>query len=128
MNAHIWEVDGWENENGRRMKGIMNDQGLQIFNCVWEGLSEANWFMEEKHFTLDYVCIGGSGLRKVVGACVPDRGEVIESDHAAIRVEVEWKGMMRPCKKKREKEKENEQANLGRVWQMDEWEGVLEYV
>ena len=41
MNAHIWELDGCEDENGRRMKESMNDLGLQILNCVWNGLSEA---------------------------------------------------------------------------------------
>ena len=30
MNAHIWELDGCENENGRRMKQNMNEIGLQI--------------------------------------------------------------------------------------------------
>ena len=28
MNAHIWELDGCENENGRRMKESMTDLGL----------------------------------------------------------------------------------------------------
>ena len=31
----------------------------------------------------------GRGLKKVVGARILDLGEVIESDHAAIRVEIE---------------------------------------
>ena len=29
-----------------------------------------------------------------MGATIVDLGEVIESDHAAIRVEIEWKGVM----------------------------------
>ena len=29
------------------------------------------------------------GMKKVVGASILDLGEVIESDHAAIRVEIE---------------------------------------
>ena len=61
MNAHIWELDGCENENGRRMKEIMNAMGLQILNCVWDGLNEATWYTEEK-FTLDYVCMDGRGM------------------------------------------------------------------
>ena len=36
-----------------------------------------------------------------MNACVLDRGEVIESDHAGIRVEIEWKVGIRPRKKKR---------------------------
>ena len=65
MNAHIWELDGCENENGRRMKENMNEIGLQILNCVWDGLNEATWYTEEKKFTLDYVCMDGRGLKKV---------------------------------------------------------------
>ena len=64
----------------------MNEIGLQILNCVWDGLNEATWYTKEKTFALDYVCMDGRGLKKV------DLGEVIESDHATIRVEIEWKG------------------------------------
>ena len=69
-------------------------------NCVWDGLNEAAWYTEEKKFTLDYVCMDGRGLKKVVGASILDLGEVIESDHASIRVEIEWKGGMGQRKKK----------------------------
>ena len=55
-------MDGCENENGRRMKENMNKIGLQILNCLWDGLNEATWYTEEKKFTLDYVwCIDGKG-------------------------------------------------------------------
>ena len=50
MNAHIWELDGCENENGWRMKENMNEIGLHILNCVWDGLNEATWYTEEKKF------------------------------------------------------------------------------
>ena len=33
-------------------------------------------------------------MKKVVSASILDLGEVIESDHAAIRIEIEWKGVM----------------------------------
>ena len=33
-------------------------------------------------------------MKKVVSASILDLGEVVESDHAAIRVEIEWKGIM----------------------------------
>ena len=55
--AHIWELYGYENENGRRMKKNMNDIELPILNCVWDGLNELTWYTEEKKFTLDYVCM-----------------------------------------------------------------------
>ena len=92
MNAHIWELDGCETEKCRSMKENMNEIGLQILNCVWAQLNEATWYTEEEKFTLDYVCMDGRGLKKVVSASILDLGEVIESDHAAIRVEIEWKG------------------------------------
>ena len=37
MNVHIWELDGCENENGRRMKESINEMGINILNCVWDG-------------------------------------------------------------------------------------------
>ena len=43
----------------------------------------------------------GRGPKKVVGASILDLGEVIESDHAAIRVEIEWKWVMGQRKKKK---------------------------
>ena len=46
--------------------------GLQILNYVWDGLNEATWYTEEKKFRLDYVCIDGRGLKKVVGASIID--------------------------------------------------------
>ena len=39
--------------------------------------------------------------RKLWGASILDLGEVIESDHTAIRVEIEWKGVMEQRKKKK---------------------------
>ena len=87
------------------MKENMNEIGLQILNCVWHGLNEATWYTEEKKFTLDYVCMDGRDLKKVVGASIIDLGEVIESAHAAIRVEIEWKGVMEQRKKKKKAQK-----------------------
>ena len=57
MNAHIWELDGCENENGRRMKENMNEIWLQILNGVWDGLNEVTWYTKEKKFTLTHVCM-----------------------------------------------------------------------
>ena len=97
MHANIWELDGGENENRRRMKESMNEMGLHILNCVWDNnnnnilfyrdeLNEATWYTEEKKFTLDYVCMDGRGLNKVMRVSILDLGEVIKSDHATIRV------------------------------------------
>ena len=51
------------------------------------------------------VCMDGRGMKKVVGASRLDLGEVIESDHAAIRVEIEWKGVMEQREKKAQKKR-----------------------
>ena len=48
----------------------MNEMGLQIFNCVWDRLNEATWYIEEKTFTLDYVRMDGRGMKKVVSASI----------------------------------------------------------
>ena len=44
-------------------------------------------------------------MKKVVSASILDIGKVIESDHAAVRVEIEWKGVMGQRKKKRKAKK-----------------------
>ena len=64
-------------KNVRRMKESMNEMGLQILNCVWDGLNEATWYTGEKTFTLDYVCMDGRGLKKVVSVIILHLGEVI---------------------------------------------------
>ena len=32
MNSHIWELDGCESKNGRRIKESLNEMGLLILN------------------------------------------------------------------------------------------------
>ena len=70
------------------------------------------------------MCMDGRGLRKAVIVNVFDRRVVIESDQAAIKVEMEWNGGMRPRKKKKKKKKKKEkladQTEIGRVLQTDE--------
>ena len=45
--------------------------GYMILNCSsGDGLNEATWYTEEKKFTLDYVCMDGRGLKKVVNASI----------------------------------------------------------
>ena len=104
----------------------MNEVVLQILNCVWDGLNESTWYTEDKKFTLDYVCMDGRGMKKVVSASILDLGEVIESDHAAIRVEIEWKRVMGQRKKRETgtKAKVSKQTEKRSVWKTDEWEGV----
>ena len=58
-----------------------------------------------KKFTLDYVCMDRRGLKKVVGASIIDLGEVTESCHAAIRIDIDWKGVMGERKKKKRAQK-----------------------
>ena len=59
----------------------------------------------ERSNSLDYECMDGRGLKKVGSGSIPAIGEVIESDHAVIRVDIEWKGVMKQCKKKRKAQK-----------------------
>ena len=42
-------------------------------------------------FTLDYVCINDSALKCVESAYILERGEIVESVHGAMGVNVEWK-------------------------------------
>ena len=47
MNAHIWELDGCDNENGRRMKESRDEMGLHILNCVWDGFNKATRYTKD---------------------------------------------------------------------------------
>ena len=69
----------------------MDEINLQILNCVWDSMKGATWFSENSEFTLDYVCVNDSALKCVESAYILERGEVVESDHGAVGVNVEWK-------------------------------------
>ena len=92
MNAHIWELDKCENKNGKLLKSVMDDINLQILNCVWDSMEGATWFSENSEFTLDYVCVNDSALKCVESAYILERGEVLESDHVAVGVNVRMEG------------------------------------
>ena len=73
------------------LKSVMNEINLQILNCVWDSMKGATCFSENSEFTLEYVCVNDSALKCVESAYLLDRGEVVESDHAEVEVNVEWK-------------------------------------
>ena len=105
--------------------------GLHILNYVWDGLNEATWYTEGKKCTLDYVCMDGRGMKKVVSASILDLGKVIVSDHAAIRADIEWKRVMGQWKKKKKAQKKrclNKQkwVVFGRLMNGNEFENMPE--
>ena len=59
---------------------------------------------------MDRIC-----LNKVVRVSILYIGDVMKSDHAAIRLEIEWKGVMGQRKKKRRAQKVSEQTEMGSV-------------
>ena len=91
MNAHIWVLDKCENKNGKPLKRVMDEMSIQILNCVWESVKSATWFSEKSEFTLEYIGVDEWALKCVESAYILERGEVVESDHAALGVKVEWK-------------------------------------
>ena len=76
MSRHIWELDKCENGNGRLLKQLTGDLGLQIMNCVWKEMSGATWSLDDRGFTLDYVC-RREELACVVEAVIMDKVDVI---------------------------------------------------
>ena len=70
---------------------MVNEMNLQIMNYVWERMNGPTWFSENSEFTLDYICVDDCVLKSVQSAYILEREEVVESDHAAIGVDVEWK-------------------------------------
>ena len=91
MNAHICELDKCENKNGKLLKSGIDDINLHILNCVWDSMNGATCFSDNSEFTLDYVCVNDYALKCVESAYIQERGDVVESDHAAVGVNVEWK-------------------------------------
>ena len=116
MNAHIWELDKCENSNGKLLKNMVNEINLQIMNCVWERMNGPTWFSENSEFTLDYICVDDCALRSVQSAYILGREEVVESDHAAIGVDVEWK--VKRKRKARRKMRTTRKRRLA----VDKWE------
>ena len=94
MNAHnnniIWELDKCENKNNKLLKNMVNEMNLQIMNCAWEHMNGPTWFTENSELTLNYICVDDYALKSVQSACILERDEVVESDHAAMEADVEW--------------------------------------
>ena len=65
----------------------MDEINIQILNGVWDSMKGAAWFSENSELTLDYVCVN-EALKCVESAYILVKGEVVESDHAAVGVNV----------------------------------------
>ena len=64
---------------------------FQILNCLWECMKGVTWFSENSEFTLDYICVNDCALKCIESAYILERRDFVECDHAAVRVDVEWK-------------------------------------
>ena len=91
MNAHIWKLAKCDNRNGRLLKQLAGDLGLQIMNCVWKGMNSATRFMDDMEFTQEDVCADSERLACVVETVIMDEVDVVYSDHVALSVSIEWK-------------------------------------
>ena len=91
MNAHIWKLDKCANKNGKLLKSMVDAMNLQILNCIWESMKGATWFSDNSEFTLDDICVNDCALTCIESSYILERGDVVESDHVAVGVEVEWK-------------------------------------
>ena len=116
MNAHIWELDKCENKNGKLLKSMVDDMSLQILNCIWESMKGATSFSENSEFTLDYICVNDWALKCIESAYILERGDVVEIDHAAVGVDVEWK------MKIKEKNRPKRKAKRKRRLTVNKWE------
>ena len=73
-------------------------------------------FSENSEFTLDYICVVNCALKSVQSAYILEREEVVESDHAAIGADVEWK--VKRKRKARRKMKTTRKRRLA----VDKWD------
>ena len=53
MNAHLWELNKCGNNNGKLLKGMVDDMNVQLHYCVWESMKSATWFSENSEFIWD---------------------------------------------------------------------------
>ena len=53
-------------------------------------MKDATWLSGNSEFTLDYIGVDDCALKCVKSAHILERGEVVDSDHAAVGVNVEW--------------------------------------
>ena len=91
MDVHILELGKCENRNGRLLKQMTGDLGLQIMNCAWKGMSGATWSMDDSEFTLDYVYVDRERIACVVETVIMDEVDVVYSYHVAVSVSIKWK-------------------------------------
>ena len=82
INAHIWELDKCDNNNGKLLKNMVNEMNLKIMNCVWERMNGYIWFSENSEFTLNYIGVDDYALMSVQSVYILEIEEVMESDHA----------------------------------------------
>ena len=68
-------------------------------------MSRQTWFRNESEYCLDYVCINDKCMICIQEACVLNLEDVIESDHCAIYVKVEWKVTKRDAHKRKIRER-----------------------
>ena len=64
---------------------------MELLNSEIDELNGPAWFMNDKEYTLDYVCVNERGLQCVKGAKIFDIEEVVESDYADLDIYLEWK-------------------------------------
>ena len=89
-SGHIRELDKCENGNGKLTKSFTRQTGMEIMNGAVDELNDPTWFMNDKEYTLDYVCANERGLQCVKGAKILGIEEVVESDHAGLDLCLHW--------------------------------------
>ena len=95
----------------------MDEMNLQILNCIWESMKGATWFSENSEFTLDYIGVDDCALKCVESAYILERREVVQCDHAAVVVNVEWKAKRRIKCRRNRKSKKNIMLTA-RIWEV----------
>ncbi|ELT89483.1 hypothetical protein CAPTEDRAFT_212534 [Capitella teleta] len=101
FNAHIWEMDGVENENGRIMRSLVESSELDIMNVIWQGLEGPTWERKTSSYCLDYVFLNNAGLNLIKDAWKLSYDELVESDHKAICLSIGWKAAKKDNKRRR---------------------------
>ena len=76
-------------------------------NGAVDELNGPTWFMNDKEYTLEYVCANERGLQCMKGAKILDIEEVFESDHAGLDLYLHWTRTRNERRRKGTKKKRN---------------------
>lgn len=90
LNGHLDELDECTNGNGKMVKGLMEQEELELLNSSWPGMRDPTWRGVGREYRLDLILVNHKGCAEVVEAWIGDYQDVVDSDHCMVAVKLIW--------------------------------------